>query len=102
MKTKEIENILSIKNCRDYKRLSLDELCLLQDYIIILEKENNWLRGNADNVNLELIELTNELENRIDKAIDKLYCYGEVFDRKILQLFQKVMLGILKGEDNDC
>ena len=44
--------------------------------------------------------MTNEeLQQRIDKALDKLYCYGEVFDSKILQQFQKEMLETLQGED---
>ena len=33
----------------------------------------------------------------IDKAIDKLYCWGEALDPN----FQKIMLDILKGVNND-
>ena len=46
-------------------------------------------------------QLKDEYEDIIDKAIDKLYCYGEVFDRKILQQFQKEMLSVLQGEDKE-
>ena len=40
-----------------------------------------------------------DCKSRIDKALDKLYCYGEVFDSKVLQQFQKEMENILKGDD---
>ena len=39
------------------------------------------------------------LKNKIDKAIDKLYCYGEVFDSKILQQFQREMIKILGDKE---
>jgi hypothetical protein len=39
-----------------------------------------------------------DYKSKINKAIDKLYCYGEVFDSKILKQFQKEMLEILQGE----
>jgi len=42
------------------------------------------------------INRDNELQNRINKAIDKLYCWGEVLDPK----FQKGMLEIL-GDKNE-
>lgn len=53
-----------------------------------LQEENEQLRTQM-----------NTCKNVKDKAIDKLYCYGEIFDREILQKFQKEMLGILQGED---
>lgn len=37
------------------------------------------------------------LQNRIDKSIDILYCWGEVLDAE----FQKKMLKTLKGGSND-
>ena len=42
----------------------------------------------------ELLEVIDELKNRTNKAIEKLYCWGEVLDPD----FQKEMLSILKGE----
>ena len=42
----------------------------------------------------ELLEVIDELKNRTNKAIEKLYCWGEVLDSD----FQKEMLYILKGE----
>ena len=38
-----------------------------------------------------------ELQERIDKAIDKLYLWGETLNPK----FQKEMLDILKGSDSN-
>lgn len=43
------------------------------------------------------INRDNELQNRINKAIDKLYCWGEVLDAD----FQKEMLVILGGDVDD-
>lgn len=45
--------------------------------------------------------VANEYAKIIEKALDKLYCYGEIFDSKILQQFQKEMENILQGEDKD-
>ena len=45
----------------------------------------------------ELLEVIVELKDRIDKAIEKLYCWGEVLNPD----FQKEMLDILKGNDNE-
>ena len=82
------------------------------DYITNLEQENE----NKDNKILELQqELLNKKLNikdieykekmlyklRNEKALDKLYCYGEVFDSKILQQFQKEMENILTGGDEE-
>lgn len=39
----------------------------------------------------------NEVQDRIDKAVDTLYCWGEALQPE----FQKKMLEILKGEDNN-
>lgn len=45
----------------------------------------------------ELLEIIDELKNRTNKAIEKLYCWGEVLDSD----FQKEMLDILKGNNNE-
>ena len=47
------------------------------------------------------IEELSEYATKIDKAIDKLYCYGEVFDSKILQQFQREMIKILGDKENE-
>lgn len=43
-------------------------------------------------LNGQLMICISELENRINKAVDKLYCWGETLDGK----FQKEMLDILE------
>lgn len=45
----------------------------------------------------ELLDVIVELKNRTNKAIEKLYCWGEVLDPD----FQKEMLDILKGNNNE-
>lgn len=44
-----------------------------------------------------LYKYIKQLQQRIDKAIDKLYCWGEVLD----PIFQKGMLDILKENQNE-
>ena len=46
---------------------------------------------------MKVIDERDELNNRIGKAIDTLYCWGEVLDAD----FQNKMLNILKGNDED-
>ncbi len=104
MKNKQIEDIL--KNIKyaidedDYWKVTKETLILLLSYIEQLEKENKILRENAehndkvvDKVNWEI----NILKHNRDKAIDKLYCWGEVLNSE----FQKEMLNILKGGSDD-
>ena len=45
----------------------------------------------------ELLDVIVELKDRTDKAIEKLYCWGEVLNPD----FQKEMLDILKGSDKE-
>jgi chromosome segregation ATPase len=75
-----------------------------------LQEENERLKLNHKQLkdiekialsNSKLIKEINVYKSRIDKAIDKLYCYGEIFDGKVLQQFQQDMLNILQGEDNE-
>lgn len=44
---------------------------------------------------MKVIDERDELTNKIEKAIDTLYCWGEVLDAD----FQNKMLNILKGND---
>ena len=67
------------------------------DKLTNLQEENERLNKECDTY----MEIATKKQQRIDKAIDKLYCYGEVFDRKILQQFQKEMLSTLQGEDKE-
>ena len=105
MKNKEIEELLNmLKKCarEDKATLKLNEIACktILSYIEQLEKENKILRENAehndkvvDKVNWEI----NILKHNRDKAIDKLYCWGEVLNSE----FQKEMLNILKGGSDD-
>lgn len=77
----------------------------LDKYIVTnLEKEIERLKEKYERMKENAKILSNgynELEKRNEKALDKLYCYGEVFDSKILQQFQKEMENILQGDDKD-
>ena len=44
---------------------------------------------------MKVIDERDELTNKIEKAIDTLYCWGEILDAD----FQNKMLNILKGND---
>ena len=74
-----------------------DRCTFLKDYIINLQKELAFIKkgykkvvnSNDDNIVI------------IYKALDKLYCYEEVFDREILQQFQKEMKDILRGVSDE-
>ena len=57
-------------------------------------------RKNYYKINKRLDERL-DYKSRCEKALDKLYCYGEVFDSKILQEFQKDLENILQGEDKE-
>lgn len=46
---------------------------------------------------MKIADERDELANRCEKAIDKLYCWGETLDPD----FQKEMLDILQGSDNN-
>ena len=102
MKNKEIEELLNEHNypLSDYYLFNKKDIDLLLSYIEQLEKENKILRENAehndkvvDKVNWEI----NILKHNRDKAIDKLYCWGEVLNSE----FQKEMLNILKGDSDE-
>lgn len=61
-----------------------------------LQQENKELKEDINKYKRlgykHLQEQNNKLEERIDKAIDKLYCWGEALNPE----FQKIMLDILK------
>ena len=62
---------------------------------ILLQQENQELKRNC-NIGYENLNFYREESKKykevIDKAIDKLYCWGEALD----PVFQKIMLDILK------
>ncbi|MBQ1551245.1 MAG: hypothetical protein IIZ67_03995 [Bacilli bacterium] len=55
----EIKEILDFKEDADYKRLSVDEIVILKDYITNLQEENDYLKDIVSNT---------ELSNEIKKA----------------------------------
>ena len=66
--TKDIKEILDITETADYKRLSVDEIIVIKDYISNLQEEND--RHFKEAIRYE--NACDELEIRIDKAIE--YC----------------------------
>lgn len=99
MNKEEIDILYSFANdedCRyvyDWQGFNYEEICPLIDKLI---KENKELKEDINKyIRLgykHLQEQNNKLEERIDKAIDKLYCWGEALNPE----FQKIMLDILK------
>lgn len=94
---KEILDYLSfLENIETQKKVQQ-----VKDYITNLQKENKKLKKDNKVANIVIKNQDEEIDwyvSKNQKALDKLYCYGEVFDRKILQQFQKEMVIILKGE----
>lgn len=78
----------------DYDGMSKSEdLQLLIDDLVSYAKDSiKILNKKDDNKEYSAKE---ELESRIEKAIDTLYCWGETLDAD----FQNKMLNILKGND---
>lgn len=71
-----------------------------------LGKENQMLKlkikNQASDITISLqCNAYEELQQRCEKALNKLYCFGEVFDGKILQQFQREMENILNGGDEE-
>ena len=108
--TNDIKEML--KGMLKYSDISQRQYNKLLDYITNLQEENKILRGNSDLVNLELIEINNELEEKIDKAVEyikqhqvRISIAGEkelgfcdefdIFSNPI------VLLNILQGSDKD-
>lgn len=70
----------------------------LTNYILTCEKDNERLKYELSyykGYSKRLKEKNTKYKEVIDKAIDKLYCYGEVLNPD----FQKEMLDILKEEE---
>ena len=60
----EIKEILSFKENADYKKLSIDEIVILENYIINLQEKYERMKENAE----ILSNGYNELEKRNEKA----------------------------------
>ena len=65
----EIKEILDFKEDGDYKRLSVDEMVILKDYITNLEKLNENRISESLAYDLAVARVK-ELEYRIDKAVE--------------------------------
>ena len=76
-----------------------------------LYENSEWWHNRFKAVQRDYENLKKKYENAVadyefekyknSKAIDKLYCYGEVFDSKILQQFQREMIEILGDKENE-
>lgn len=65
-----------------------------------LQEENKKLKDKYERCKKQKIKVENACSNykyKLDKAIDKLYCWGEVLDAQ----FQQEMLNILGVENDD-
>ena len=93
------EEIL-IKQCIYESCTDLKEINKLVSYFENIKQENKLLKTNCNigNDNLKFYrEQYKNLQKRIDKAIEKLYCWGEALDSE----FQKGMLDILQGNKEE-
>ena len=88
------ELALGLEICTRKSNMVIQEFA---DIIIQLQQENKELKEDINKYKRlgykHLQEQNNKLEERIDKAIEKLYCWGEALNPE----FQKIMLDILKG-----
>ena len=98
----EIKEILELQIDCDYKRLSVDEIITLKDYITNLQEENKELGRYYTRANNEFLELN----KRIKKATKYIkehawFCYKdneEVLDRVGINNLLNILNG---GEDNE-
>ena len=91
------------ENCKLRENHNIDDISLL-DENYKLQQENERLKNRNEFLNRCCVGFDDKYEDyksRCEKAIDKLYCYGEIFDGKILQEFQEEMLNILQGSDKE-
>ena len=79
----EIKEILEIQEDVDYKRLSIEDIMLLKDYITNLQEENNILRQNAEH-NDKVVDKArwNEMlyKGRNERAIEYVKNHSIIFD----------------------
>ena len=111
----EIKEILSLIPICDYKKLSVDEIVILENYIedllckiTNLQEENKKLSKEIKNIEKEddeirvknsfLVNGFHELDIRIDKAIEYIENCPEYLWSNVNT---KVLLNILQGSDKD-
>jgi regulator of replication initiation timing len=88
----EIKEILEFKENADYKRLSVDEIAILKDYITNLQQENEELK--VENEKLTQLWLSSQEKRR--KAIKYLkQPYRDNFDCSKSKLME------ILGDDNE-
>jgi len=95
----EIKEILDFKEDADYKRLSVDEITMLRDYITNLQEELQAYKQERENILDKSKRLNYKL--RIDKAIECINYYAiENSDyEKIYNIEEETLLNILGGKD---
>lgn len=93
----EIKKILDITETADYKRLSVDEIIVIKDYIINLQEKNKQTK-----LLKELYKLRNEKAISMfnNENLNKYY-YGMSYEFEIDD-FKENMLNILQGSDKKC
>lgn len=95
----KIKEILEIQEDSDYKRLNIEDIMLLKDYITNSEKKVNNLTNSLN----KKVEEGINLQNKIDKAIEQ--CKQDVKDiweweGAYMEMFEEI-IDILKGNDKD-
>lgn len=93
----EIKEILEFKEDADYKRLSIDEIDILRDYITNLQEENKLLKIWKEDLLNENIDIENIRKEAIDYIkSESWFCYKdneEVIDRTPVEKLIKILEG---------
>lgn len=94
----EIKEILSFKINADYKKLSIDEIVILENYITNLQEENENLKKD-----IKFYEYSfNKFKERFEKGTEYIkstkYC-GTKIDKISLEEYLNKLLNILNGGD---
>jgi hypothetical protein len=97
----EIKEILEFKENADYKKLSVDEIVILEDYITNLQKENEELK--VENEKLTQLWLSSQEKRRkaikmFDNETLNKYYYGMSYEFEIND-FKEGILNILGGDE---
>ena len=96
--TNEIKEILDFKEDADYKRLSCDEIKVIEDYITNLQNEIFDLKDTIQDKNECIGAYDCIIEDR-DKRIDKTIKYCEESSKTIKSEYFSYVLKILKGDE---
>ena len=105
--SEEIKEILDFKENADYKRLSVDEIITLRDYITNLQEENKELKEDKSKMFETAVKRNNQLLDRIDKAIEFIEEHNIIGTNKeylpsgIEKCYSLELMEILKGSDKE-